>query len=148
MRTAENLADREAEKECFKISRAFAKRVKGILGDAPNNVFEDVGQATFPTSVFVCKPFGKVVICGATAGFQLDFDVRYLWMRQKRIIGSHGATLLVRAEVSLSDAGGGEDRYRGRLGNLLSVVTVPNGHNVLWEAPAETFAAVERFLGP
>jgi crotonyl-CoA carboxylase/reductase len=31
------------------------------------------------------------VICGATSGYQLDFDVRYLWMRQKSIIGSHFA---------------------------------------------------------
>ena len=37
------------------------------------------------------KPFGKVVICGATSGYKLDFDVRYLWMRQKQIIGSHFA---------------------------------------------------------
>ena len=29
------------------------------------------------------------MICGATSGFRLDFDVRYLWMRQKQIIGSH-----------------------------------------------------------
>ena len=72
-------------------SRAFAKRVKEILGDAPDIVFEHVGQATFPTSVFIVKPFGKVVICGATSGFNLDFDVRYLWMRQKEIIGSHFA---------------------------------------------------------
>ena len=41
--------------------------------------------------MFVVKPFGKVVICGATSGFNLDFDVRYLWMRQKQIIGSHFA---------------------------------------------------------
>ena len=31
------------------------------------------------------------MICGATSGYQLDFDVRYLWMRQKQIIGSHFA---------------------------------------------------------
>ncbi|HWI96602.1 MAG TPA: zinc-binding dehydrogenase, partial [Solirubrobacterales bacterium] len=85
------LADKAADKERFKASRGFAKRVKEILGDAPDIVFEHVGRATFPTSVFVCKPFGKVVICGATSGFQLDFDARYLWMRQKQIIGSHGA---------------------------------------------------------
>ena len=41
--------------------------------------------------MFVVKPFGKVVICGATSGYNLDFDVRYLWMRQKQIIGSHFA---------------------------------------------------------
>ncbi|MEX2196751.1 MAG: crotonyl-CoA carboxylase/reductase [Thermoleophilaceae bacterium] len=81
----------DEEKERFKVSRAFSKRVKEILGDAPDIVFEHVGQATFPTSVFVVKPFGKVVICGATSGYNLDFDVRYLWMRQKQILGSHFA---------------------------------------------------------
>ena len=81
----------DEEKARFKESRGFAKRVKAILGDAPDFVFEHVGQATFPTSVFTVKPFGKVVICGATSGYTLDFDVRYLWMRQKQIIGSHFA---------------------------------------------------------
>ncbi len=81
----------EEEKARFNESRRFAKTVKEILGDAPDIVFEHVGRATFPTSVFVVKPFGKVVICAGTTGFNLDFDVRYLWMRQKQIIGSHFA---------------------------------------------------------
>jgi len=81
----------EEESARFKESRRFAKAVSAILGGPPDVVFEHVGQATFPTSVFVVKPFGKVVICGATSGFNLDFDVRYLWMRQKQIIGSHFA---------------------------------------------------------
>ena len=81
----------EEEKARFAVSRDFGKRVKEILGDSPDIVFEHVGKATFPTSVFVVKPFGKVVICGATSGYNLDFDVRYLWMRQKQIIGSHFA---------------------------------------------------------
>jgi crotonyl-CoA carboxylase/reductase len=81
----------EEEKARFKVSRAFSKRVKEILGDAPDIVFEHVGQATFPTSVFTVKPFGKVVICAGTTGYNLDFDVRYLWMRQKEILGSHFA---------------------------------------------------------
>jgi crotonyl-CoA carboxylase/reductase len=34
---------------------------------------------------------GRIVICGATTGFQLNFDVRHLWMRQKSIVGSHFA---------------------------------------------------------
>ncbi len=81
----------EEEKERFGVSRQFGKAVKAILGDSPDIVFEHVGKATFPTSVFVVKPFGKVVICAGTTGFDLDFDVRYLWMRQKQIIGSHFA---------------------------------------------------------
>jgi len=83
--------DRDAERARFKESRRFAAAVEEILGGPPDIVFEHVGQATFPTSVLAVKPFGKIVICGATSGYQLDFDVRYLWMRQKQIIGSHFA---------------------------------------------------------
>jgi crotonyl-CoA carboxylase/reductase len=83
--------DAAQEKARFKESRRFSKHVEEILGGPPDIVFEHVGQATFPTSVLVVKPFGKVVICGATSGYSLDFDVRYLWMRQKQIIGSHFA---------------------------------------------------------
>jgi crotonyl-CoA carboxylase/reductase len=81
----------QEEKARFKESRRFAATVKEALGGEPDVVFEHVGQATFPTSVLTVKPFGKVVICGATSGYNLDFDVRYLWMRQKQIIGSHFA---------------------------------------------------------
>jgi crotonyl-CoA carboxylase/reductase len=79
------------EKARFKESRRFCRAVEAALGGPPDIVFEHVGRATFPTSVLAVKPFGKIVICGATSGYQLDFDVRYLWMRQKQIIGSHFA---------------------------------------------------------
>ncbi len=81
----------EEEKDRFKVMRAFDKRVQELLGAKPDIVFEHVGKATFPTSVFTVKPFGKVVICAGTTGYNLDFDVRYLWMRQKEILGSHFA---------------------------------------------------------
>jgi crotonyl-CoA carboxylase/reductase len=72
--------------------RKFGSAIRELTGGKdPDIVFEHVGQETFPTSVFVCKRFGKVVICGATSGFDLSFDVRYLWMRQKQILGSHFA---------------------------------------------------------
>jgi crotonyl-CoA carboxylase/reductase len=89
MRTGDE--DKDAEKARFKVSREFSKRVREILGEAPDVVFEHVGKATFPTSVYTVKTFGKVIICGATSGYNLDFDVRYLWMRQKEILGSHFA---------------------------------------------------------
>jgi crotonyl-CoA carboxylase/reductase len=130
MRTAENRVDKAAEKERFKVSREFAKRVKEILGDAPDIVFEHVGQATFPTSVFVVKPFGKVVICGATAGYELDFDVRYLWMRQKQIIGSHGANAhqALRANQLMT-----EGKIRPLLWEAMSFDRVPEAHQLMHE---------------
>ncbi len=130
MRTEENLADKAADKERFKASRGFAKRVKEILGDAPDIVFEHVGRATFPTSVFVVKPFGKVVICGATSGFQLDFDVRYLWMRQKQIIGSHGvnAYQAMRANQLMA-----EGKVRPVLWKTMGFEGVPEAHQMMYE---------------
>jgi crotonyl-CoA carboxylase/reductase len=120
----------EQEKERFKVSRGFAKRVKEILGDAPDIVFEHVGQATFPTSVFVLKPFGKVVICGATSGYTLDFDVRYLWMRQKQIIGSHFANAYecMRANQLMA-----EGKIRPVLWQTMGFEGVPEAHQLLHE---------------
>ncbi len=72
--------------------REFGREIRLLTGGQdPDVVFEHVGRETFPTSVFVCKRFGRIVICGATSGYDLHFDVRYLWMRQKSIIGSHFA---------------------------------------------------------
>ena len=73
--------------------KGFGKRIWDILGErkGPEVVFEHVGKATFPASVFLAAKFGRIVICGATTGYNLNFDVRHLWMRQKQIIGSHFA---------------------------------------------------------
>ncbi len=74
--------------------RSFGAAIRAQTGGKdPDLVVEHVGQSTFATSVFVCSKFGRVVICGATTGYNLDFDVRHLWMRQKSIIGSHFANL-------------------------------------------------------
>ncbi|HEY0391304.1 MAG TPA: crotonyl-CoA carboxylase/reductase, partial [Solirubrobacterales bacterium] len=130
MRSSENLADPAADRERFKASKAFAKRVKSILGSPPDIVFEHVGQATFPTSLFVCKPFGKVVICGATTGFQLDFDARYLWMRQKQIIGSHGANAY---QSMLANKLMAQGKIRPVLWRTMGFADVPQAHQLMYE---------------
>jgi crotonyl-CoA carboxylase/reductase len=120
----------EEEKERFKVSREFSKRVKEILGDAPDIVFEHVGQATFPTSVFTVKPFGKVVICAGTTGYNLDFDVRYLWMRQKQIIGSHFANAYECNKANeLIESG----QIRPVLWRTLGFEGVPEAHQLMLE---------------
>src|SRR5215216_4793517 len=120
----------EEEKERFKVSRAFGKRVKEILGDSPDIVFEHVGKATFPTSVFVVKPFGKVVICAGTTGYNLDFDVRYLWMRQKEILGSHFANAYECMKANeLIESG----QIRPVLWRTLGFEGVPEAHQLMLE---------------
>jgi crotonyl-CoA carboxylase/reductase len=120
----------EEEKARFKESRAFSKRVRELLGDAPDIVFEHVGKATFPTSVFTVKTFGKVVICGATSGYTLDFDVRYLWMRQKEILGSHFANAW---ECNLANALIEESKIRPVLWKTMPFEDVANAHQLMHE---------------
>ncbi|MFQ5437553.1 MAG: crotonyl-CoA carboxylase/reductase [Paracoccaceae bacterium] len=79
----------------FRETRKFGKAIWDITGKGNNvdMVFEHPGEATFPVSVFVVKRGGMVVICAGTSGYNLTFDVRYLWMHQKRVQGSHFANL-------------------------------------------------------
>ncbi|HWG82017.1 MAG TPA: crotonyl-CoA carboxylase/reductase, partial [Gaiellales bacterium] len=73
------LADPDTGERNFDEIKRFGKAIREVTGGTDADiVFEHVGAATFFTSVFVCKTFGTIVICGATSGFQLDFDVRYL----------------------------------------------------------------------
>ncbi len=57
-------------------------------------------------------------------------------------------TLYLTVEKPIYDGTAQRRRYAEELGDLLTQVDAPNGHNVLWESPEETLAAVERFLDP
>lgn len=87
-------SDTQAYAEWFRGVRAFGKRFWAELGErrSPRIVFEHTGADTLPTSLYLCDNSGMVVICGATSGFQADVDLRFLWMRLKRLQGSHFAS--------------------------------------------------------
>ena len=74
-------------------ARRFRKALGEAVGDrrSPRLVLEHPGEATLPTSVFVCAPGGMVVICAGTSGYTGVVDLRYQWVMQKRLQGSHGA---------------------------------------------------------
>jgi crotonyl-CoA carboxylase/reductase len=75
--------------------RKFGKAIWEITGKGNDVdfVFEHPGEQTFPVSCFVVKRGGMVVFCAGTTGYNLTFDARFVWMRQKRIQGSHFANL-------------------------------------------------------
>ena len=78
----------------IKEARKFGKAIWDITGKGDVDiVFEHPGEQTFPVSCLVVKRGGMVVFCAGTTGFNLTFDARYVWMRQKRIQGSHFAHL-------------------------------------------------------
>jgi len=84
--------DTAGQKEWLAGARAFGKAIWDVLGERrnPDIVFEHPGEATIATSVFVCEAGGMVVICAGTTGYTASLDLRYHWVRQKRLQGSHG----------------------------------------------------------
>lgn len=71
--------------------RRLGKRVRSLIGEDPDIVFEHPGRSTMGASVFVTKRGGKIVTCAATTGYMIEYDNRHLWMRLKQIVSSHFA---------------------------------------------------------
>ena len=85
--------DTDGFAEWFGGAKRFGKAFWDALGErrSPRIVFEHPGEETMPTSIFMCDTGGMVVICAGTSGYNAVVDLRYLWMRQKRLQGSHFA---------------------------------------------------------
>ena len=77
----------------LKGARGFGAAFWEALGEkkSPMIVFEHPGETTLPTSCFMCDTGGMIVICAGTTGYNATLDLRYHWMRQKRLQGSHFA---------------------------------------------------------
>ncbi|MCK5546305.1 MAG: crotonyl-CoA carboxylase/reductase [Rhodospirillaceae bacterium] len=97
-----DVGDAEAYGDYMKKCRKFGKAIWDITGKGNDVdlVFEHPGEVTFPVSCFVVKRGGMVVFCAGTTGFNLTFDARFVWMRQKRIQGSHFANLKQASEAN------------------------------------------------
>ena len=68
----------------------IAKEVKRLTyGRGVDVVFEHVGTATWDNSVKSLADSGRLVTCGATAGFDAQIDLRFLFIRQLSILGSY-----------------------------------------------------------
>ena len=71
--------------------RRLGKKVRELIGEDPDIVFEHPGRSTMGASVFIAKKGGKIVTCAATSGYMIEYDNRHLWMKLKSIISSHFA---------------------------------------------------------
>lgn len=96
----ENVIDRAAEGYRFWSDehtqdegewRRLGKKVRSLIGDDPDIVFEHPGRQTMGASVFITKRGGTIVTCAATSGYMIEYDNRHLWMKLKRIVSSHFA---------------------------------------------------------
>ncbi|MFE2751282.1 crotonyl-CoA carboxylase/reductase [Actinosynnema sp. NPDC059335] len=77
----------------IEVGKRLGRVIRERTGRDADIVFEHVGRATFGVSLFVVRRGGVVVTCGSSTGYHHEYDNRYLWMKLKRIIGSHAANL-------------------------------------------------------
>ena len=79
-------------------SQDVVAEVKAITGKAGADiVFEHSGQETWPTSMAALRWGGRLVVCGASTGYEAVTDLRFLWNKQQNLLGSH---LSNKAELS------------------------------------------------
>lgn len=113
-------------------ARAFGKAIWDVLGEKvnPRIVFEHPGQATLPTSAFVCATGGMVVICAGSSGYNVTLDVRHQWVRQKRLQGSHLSNDDQAAAVTALVASG---KVSPNLSNTYEFDAIPECHQLMLE---------------
>lgn len=127
-----DMNDTEAFGKWHKGVREFGKKFWEVLGErrSPRIVLEHPGESTIPTSMYLCDTAGMVVICGGTSGYAADVDLRFLWMRQKRLQGSHFANVPQCAAITHLVASGKVDPC---LSQTLSFEQVGDAHQLMYE---------------
>ncbi|MBV9521345.1 MAG: crotonyl-CoA carboxylase/reductase [Alphaproteobacteria bacterium] len=111
--------------------REFGKAIWEITGKGNDVdfVFEHPGEQTFPVSCFVVKRGGMVVFCAGTTGYNITFDARFVWMRQKRIQGSHFANLLQASQANRLVV---ERRIDPCMSEVFAWHDIPRAHTKMW----------------
>ena len=72
----------------------LARETRRLTGGAMADVvFEHVGPALFMDALKCLRPSGRLVTCGSTSGPIVELDMRYVFSRQLRIIGSRMGSL-------------------------------------------------------
>jgi len=116
----------------MKEARKFGKAIWETTGKGNDVdfVFEHPGEQTFPVSCFVVKRGGMVVFCAGTTGYNLTFDARFVWMRQKRVQGSHFANL---KQASQANGLVIERRIDPCMSEVFAWDDIPRAHTKMWQ---------------
>lgn len=106
------------------VSRAVKEHVPGGV----DVVIEHVGQASWEQSLRSLAPNGVLVTCGATTGFEGKIDLRFLFARQLRLLGSYmGRRADLDTVVDLVAA----DRLRPVVDRVFPLINASDAHRHL-----------------
>jgi crotonyl-CoA carboxylase/reductase len=71
-----------------------------------------------------------VVICAGTTGYNLTFDARFMWMRQKRLQGSHFANL---KQAMAANQFVVNRQLDPCMSEVFSWSDIPRAHRLMWK---------------
>ena len=95
---AQHIIDTSREDLRDRIYALFGKPRMGESGGV-DVVVNYIGGDTWLECLKLIHPEGRMLTCGATAGYATDNDVRYIWTYEISIIGSNGWTMEDQAEM-------------------------------------------------
>ena len=107
----------------------FAARVKTLTDKrGVDAVIEHVGGEVFAASIRAVRPGGRVVTCGATAGFTPAIDLRHIFFRQVEVLGS---TMGSKADLLAVLAHVAAGRLQPVVDRVLPLARAADGHRAL-----------------
>ncbi len=100
---ADHVIDTSQEEDLVKACHAIAGKPRmgmtGSTGGGVDVIINYIGGETWAQSLRCLKPDGRMLTCGATAGYAPPTDIRYIWTYEQNIIGSNGWTMEEQAAV-------------------------------------------------
>jgi NADPH:quinone reductase-like Zn-dependent oxidoreductase len=110
-------------------SADIAAEVKKLTGRRGADIVVDhVGAATFEKSVLACAKGGRIVVCGATAGYEPVLNLRHVFWRQLSVLGS---TMASKSRLFQLIQLFGAGRLRSVVDRVLPLAEVAAAHKLL-----------------
>ncbi|MGH9861487.1 MAG: zinc-binding dehydrogenase, partial [Candidatus Acidiferrales bacterium] len=91
-------------------------------------VFEHVGKATWESSVLSLATGGRLVTCGATTGYDVRVDIRYLFSRHLSLLGSYMGS---KAELHTVLKFIGQRKLRAVIDRVMPLAECRRAHEIL-----------------
>ena len=95
---ADHVIDTSKE-EIVAATHAIAGKPRLWVGGGVDVIINYIGGETWAQSLRCLAPDGRMLTCGATAGYATSTDIRYIWTYELNIMGSNGWTPEDQAEM-------------------------------------------------
>jgi alcohol dehydrogenase len=115
-----NYRDVEFDREVWRLT---AKRGVDVVVDY-------TGADTWPRSIRSLRKGGRLLVCGATSGYDAKTDLRYVWTRELSVLGSDGWS---RADLDAVLGAAQSGRLRPVIDRRLPLAATAEGQRLLEE---------------